>query len=46
MMADRLECQKINMDLDTTTYLSVMNKSNENEGAKASAFALVVYGRL
>lgn len=46
MMADRLEHQKINIDLDITTYLSVTNKSNENEGAKASAFALLAYGRL
>lgn len=46
MMVDRLEHQKINMDLDITTYLSVTNKLNENEGEKASAFALSVYGRL
>lgn len=46
MMVDRLEHQEINMDLDITTYLSVTNNLNENEGEKASAFALLVYGRL
>lgn len=35
MMADRLESQKIIMDLDITTYLSVTSKANETKGAKA-----------